>query len=358
MATPDTATVGRALTLDASHQRQQMVRAIVASAVGTSIEWYDFFLYGVAAALVFPQKYFPQSDPFVGTLLSFSTYFVGFVARPIGAVIFGHFGDRVGRKSSLIATLVLMGTATMGIGFVPDYNAIGIWGGILLTVGRVIQGIGVGGEWGGSVLLAGEWTDPKRRGFSTSWAQFGAPAGMLLANGALALMTLWTTNEQFLEWGWRVPFLLSFVLIFIGLYIRAGILETPVFARLKTEGRVQKAPISRSAAARQTSGNSDCTSPNGPADSFLYFYNLRFDVCHAGTGFRPDDSSELRHDSIANFHGNDSPVRSSFRRIWPAPDHHDWMPRDGGLPVRVLFSARHKGHCLRFPRHRAGPAVA
>ncbi len=309
MATPDTATVGRALTLDASHQRQQMVRAIVASAVGTSIAWYDFFLYGVAAALVFPQKYFPQSDPFVGTLLSFSTYFVGFVARPIGAVIFGHFGDRVGRKSSLIATLVLMGTATMGIGFVPDYNAIGIWGGILLTVGRVIQGIGVGGEWGGSVLLAGEWTDPKRRGFSTSWAQFGAPAGT-------------------------------------------------VFARLKTEGRVPKAPISRSAAARQTSGNPDCTPPNGPADSFLYFYNLRFDVCHAGTGFRPDDSSELRHDSIANFHGNDSPVRSSFRRIWPAPDHHDWMPRDDGLPVRVLFSARHKGHCLRFPRHRAGPAVA
>src|SRR6266704_2130332 len=185
---------------DAVDRHTMMVKAVTVSAVGTTIEWYDFFLYGVAAALVFPQKYFPQSDPFVGTLLSFSTYFVGFVARPIGAVIFGHFGDRVGRKSSLIATLVLMGTATMGIGFVPDYNAIGIWGGILLTVGRVIQGIGVGGEWGGSVLLAGEWTDPKRRGFSTSWAQFGAPAGMLLANGALALMTLWTTNEQFLEW--------------------------------------------------------------------------------------------------------------------------------------------------------------
>jgi metabolite-proton symporter len=231
------------MQLDGSQQRQQVVRAMVASAVGTSIEWYDFFLYGVAAALVFPQKYFPQSDPFVGTLLSFSTYFVGFIARPVGAVIFGHFGDRIGRKASLIATLLLMGAATMGIGFIPDYATIGIWGAVLLTLARVIQGIGVGGEWGGSVLLAGEWTDPKRRGFSTSWAQFGAPAGMLLANGALALMTVFTTNQQFLTWGWRVPFLLSFILIFIGLYIRVGILETPVFSKLKAEKRIERMPV-------------------------------------------------------------------------------------------------------------------
>lgn len=243
MAGTETAKLGDALNLDATRRRTQMVRAMLASAVGTSIEWYDFFLYGVAAALVFPQKYFPQSDPFVGTLLAFSTYFVGFAARPVGAVIFGHFGDRIGRKASLIATLVLMGAATMGIGFIPDYNSIGIWGAVLLTFGRVLQGIGVGGEWGGSVLLAGEWTDPKRRGFSTSWAQFGAPAGMVLANGALALMSVWTTNDQFLQWGWRVPFLLSFILIFIGLYIRVGILETPVFSKLKMEGRVQKAPV-------------------------------------------------------------------------------------------------------------------
>lgn len=229
--------------LSEAQKRQQRIRAIVASAVGTSIEWYDFFLYGVAAALVFPQRYFPQSDPFVGTLLSFSTFFVGFAARPAGAVIFGHLGDRVGRKASLIATLMLMGIATMGIGFIPDYNSIGIWGAVLLTFARVIQGIGVGGEWGGSVLLAGEWTDPKRRGFSTSWAQFGAPAGMVLANGALALVTVLTTNDQFLNWGWRVPFFLSLILVFVGLYIRIGIFETPVFARLKTEGRIQKAPV-------------------------------------------------------------------------------------------------------------------
>ena len=197
MATSETTTSVRA-QFDEAQQRQQMIRAMVASAVGTSIEWYDFFLYGVAAALVFPQKYFPQSDPFVGTLLSFSTYFVGFAARPLGAAIFGHFGDRLGRKASLIATLAMMGVSTMAIGFIPDYATIGIWGAVLLTLGRVIQGIGVGGEWGGSVLLAGEWTNPKRRGFSTSWAQFGAPAGMVLANGAVALMTMWTTNDQFL----------------------------------------------------------------------------------------------------------------------------------------------------------------
>ena len=223
--------------------QQQMIRAVVASAVGTTIEWYDFFLYGVTAALVFPQRFFPQSDPFVGTLLSFSTFFVGFAARPLGAIIFGHVGDRLGRKASLISTLVLMGVATMGIGIIPDYETIGIWGAVFLTFGRVLQGIGVGGEWGGSVLLAGEWTDPTRRGFTTSFAQFGAPAGMLLANGALALMTVLTPGNSFPEWGWRVPFLLSFVLIFIGLYIRVGILETPVFAKMKEEGRIAKLPM-------------------------------------------------------------------------------------------------------------------
>ena len=220
-----------------------MIRAVVASAVGTTIEWYDFFLYGVAAALVFPKIFFPESNPFTGTLLAFSTYFVGFVARPFGAAIFGHYGDRIGRKAALIATLVLMGVATMGIGLVPGYDRIGIWSAVLLVIGRIMQGVGVGGEWGGSVLLAGEWTDPKRRGFTTSWAQFGAPAGLVLANGAVSLVTYAVSEEQFLSWGWRVPFLVSFVLVFIGLYIRIGILETPVFARLKAQGKIEKAPV-------------------------------------------------------------------------------------------------------------------
>jgi metabolite-proton symporter len=220
-----------------------MIRAVAASAVGTTIEWYDFFLYGSAAALVFPRVFFPSSDPFTGTLLAFSTFFVGFIARPVGAAIFGHWGDRVGRKSALIATLVLMGVATVGIGMVPNYAVIGIWAPILLVIGRVLQGIGVGGEWGGSALLAGEWTNPKRRGFSTSWAQFGAPAGLVLTNGALGLMSWLTTEEQFFSWGWRIPFVFSFVLVLIGLYIRLGILETPVFANLKAKGKVSRAPV-------------------------------------------------------------------------------------------------------------------
>lgn len=220
-----------------------MIRAVAASAVGTTIEWYDFFLYGIAAALVFPRVFFPASDPFTGTLLAFSTYFVGFVARPFGAVIFGHYGDRLGRKAALIATLLLMGFATIGIGLVPGYDEFGIWAALLLILGRVMQGIGVGGEWGGSVLLAGEWTDPARRGFTTSWAQFGAPAGLVLANGALAIMSMVTTDEEFLRWGWRAPFLASVLLIAVGMYIRLGILETPVFARLKAQGKIERAPV-------------------------------------------------------------------------------------------------------------------
>jgi len=229
-------------TVDDAERKRQIVRAVIAAAVGTSIEWYDFFLYGVAAALVFPQKFFPGSDPYTGSLLSFSTYFVGFAARPVGAAIFGHIGDRVGRKSSLIATLLLMGISTACIGLVPGYDRIGIWGGVLLTIFRALQGIGVGGEWGGSVLLTAEWGEGRRRGFLTSWTQFAAPAGMVLANGALAAMTA-ISGDAFLDWGWRIPFLLSFVLVGIGFYIRTGILETPVFARIRSEGRVERTPV-------------------------------------------------------------------------------------------------------------------
>jgi metabolite-proton symporter len=223
--------------------RRHRIRAVVSSAVGTTIEWYDFFLYGIAAATVFPQKFFPASDPFVATLLSFSTFFVGFAARPLGAAVFGHYGDRIGRKALLVTTMVMMGVATMAIGLVPSYEQIGVWGAVFLSVGRVLQGMAVGGEWSGSVLMAGEWTDPKRRGFTTSFAQFGAPAGLVLANGALALMSGATTEADFLAWGWRVPFLASVVLIFVGLYIRLGVLETPVFAAHKARGTLAKAPL-------------------------------------------------------------------------------------------------------------------
>src|SRR6266550_858846 len=223
--------------------RRHQIRAVVSASVGTTIEWYDFFLYGVAAAAVFPQKFFPGSDPFIATMLSFTTFFVGFVARPIGGAIFGNFGDRVGRKKMLVFTMIVMGASTMAVGLTPGYDVIGIWGAVLLTIGRILQGLAIGGQWSGSVLMAAEWTDPKRRGFTTSFAQLGAPAGMVLANGALALMTGITTDQQFLDWGWRIPFLASVALVITGFYIRSGVRETPVFEELKKTGAIVKAPL-------------------------------------------------------------------------------------------------------------------
>ena len=221
----------------------QLRRAVIAATVGTAIEWYDFFLYSVVTGLVFAQLYFPKSDPLVGTLEAFTIYAVGFLARPIGAAIFGHFGDRIGRKSTLIATLLVMGIATFLVALVPTYDQIGIWGAVILTVLRFIQGIGVGGEWGGSVLMAMEWARSNRsRGFIASWPQFGVPCGLFLANLAVLVVSR-MSGEQFLHWGWRVPFLFSLILVAVGLYIRLGILETPVFARILAERRVERAPI-------------------------------------------------------------------------------------------------------------------
>jgi MFS family permease len=221
----------------------QLRRAVIASTVGTTIEWYDFFLYGTAAGLVFGKLYFPNQEPLAATLSAFGTYFIGFAARPIGAAIFGHYGDRIGRKATLIATLMLMGVATFLIAFVPTYESIGIWGAVALTVLRAIQGVGVGGEWGGSVLLAMEWSRTHRqRGLISSWPQFGVPAGLFLANLAVFAFSA-LSGDQFLVWGWRIPFALSIILVAIGLWIRLGILETPVFQRLLDGNRIEKAPI-------------------------------------------------------------------------------------------------------------------
>jgi MFS family permease len=230
-------------SLPESAHRIQLRRAVIASTVGTTIEWYDFLLYSVVTGLVFGKLFFPKSDPLVGILEAFAIYTVGFIARPIGAAIFGHFGDRIGRKATLIATLLITGLATFAVGFVPTYDSIGIWGAVILTVIRFIQGIGVGGEWGGSVLLAMEWARTNRhRGFITSWPQFGAPAGLLLANLAVLIFS-GLSGDQFLDWGWRVPFLLSIVMVAVGLYIRLGILETPAFERLVAENRIEKVPV-------------------------------------------------------------------------------------------------------------------
>jgi MFS family permease len=229
--------------IDEAEHRRQLRRAVLASTIGTTIEWYDFFLYSIVTGLVFARLYFPHADPLVGTLEAFSVYAVGFLARPIGAAIFGHYGDRIGRKAALITTLLLMGSATFLVALVPGYARIGIWGAVILTILRFIQGIGVGGEWGGSVLLAMEWARSNRhRGFIASWPQFGVPAGLFLAN--LAVLSLSAiSREQFLTWGWRVPFLFSIVLVGLGLYIRLGILETPVFVRLVAERKIERAPV-------------------------------------------------------------------------------------------------------------------
>jgi MFS family permease len=226
-----------------SEHQTQLRRAVIASTVGTTIEWYDFLLYSVATGLIFGKLFFPHSDPLVGVLEAFAVYTVGFIARPIGAAIFGHYGDRLGRKAALIVTLLITGLATFAVGLVPTYSSIGIWGAVILTVIRFIQGIGVGGEWGGSVLLAMEWARTnKHRGFIASWPQFGVPAGVLLANGAILVFSA-LSGDQFLVWGWRIPFLLSIVMVGVGLYIRLGILETPVFQRLLAERRIEQAPV-------------------------------------------------------------------------------------------------------------------
>ena len=229
--------------LSAAEHSRQLRRAMVASTVGTIIEAYDFLLYVLVAPLVFAKLYFPASAPLAGILQAFGIYAVGFIARPIGAALFGHYGDRIGRKVTLISTLLLTGLSTFAVGFVPGYASIGIWGAVILTVVRFIQGLGIGGEWGGATLMAMEWARTNaHRGFITAWPQWGGPAGLFFANVAVLVFSA-ISGDQFLNWGWRVPFWLSIVMVGIGLYIRLGILETPVFARLVEERRVERTPV-------------------------------------------------------------------------------------------------------------------
>lgn len=217
-----------------------MKRVAFAAFLGTALEWYDFFIYGAVAALVFNKIFFPSYDPTVGILFSFATFAVGFVARPLGALIFGHLGDTVGRKKVLIITMLLMGASTVGIGLLPSYEQIGIFSTVLLIIMRILQGLALGGEWGGAVLMTAEHGDAKRKGYHTSFAQIGVPIGNLLSVGVLALMTLTLTDEQFLSWGWRVPFLLSIVLILVGLWVRSGIEESPEFAALSEKRKTSR----------------------------------------------------------------------------------------------------------------------
>src|SRR3954470_16440200 len=259
---------------DSEHQ-VQLRRAVVAATIGTAIEWYDFFLYSTVTGLVFAKLFFPHSDPWVGTLEAFGIYAVGFIARPIGAAIFGHYGDRIGRKSTLIATLLLMGIATFLVALVPTYASIGIWGAVILTVLRFVQGVGVGGEWGGSVLMSMEWArSNSSRGLVASWPQFGVPCGLFLANLAVLAFSQ-MSGDQFLTWGWRIPFALSIVLVGVGLWIRLGILETPDF---QAAGGRAPDRAHADAGGDQTAPEGDRPErlcPHGGAGAVLHIHRVR-----------------------------------------------------------------------------------
>jgi metabolite-proton symporter len=215
-------------------------KVVIGSMIGTTVEWYDFFLYGSAAALVFNKLFFPTANPLTGTLLAFSTYAIGFLARPLGGLVFGHFGDKLGRKKLLVLSLLLMGAATFAMGLLPTYATIGFVAPLLLTLLRLVQGFALGGEWGGAVLIVSEHGSAERRGFWASWPQAGAPAGNLLATAVLAVLAAVQTDEAFLSWGWRVPFLLSGVLVLIGLWIRLSVSESPVFLEAQRKLEQQK----------------------------------------------------------------------------------------------------------------------
>ncbi|MFC3492637.1 MFS transporter [Glycomyces rhizosphaerae] len=241
--TTDTATT----PASEDERRTGIGRIVTASLVGTTVEWYDFFLYGSAAALVFNTAFFPAHDPLVGTLLAFATYAIGFLARPLGGLVFGHYGDRLGRKKLLVLSLLMMGAATFAMGLLPTYAAIGVAAPILLTLLRLVQGFALGGEWGGAVLIVSEHGGERHRGFWASWPQAGAPGGNLLATGVLALLAVIQTEEAFLAWGWRIPFLLSGILVLIGLWVRMTVSESPVFLQAQAEsaanGAKEKPPI-------------------------------------------------------------------------------------------------------------------
>ncbi|MCM3570588.1 MFS transporter [Neobacillus mesonae] len=224
-------------------QRKKLVRrAALASVVGTTIEWYDFYIYGTMAALVFPHLFFPDSDPYIGLLQSFTTLFIGFLARPLGAAFFGNFGDRIGRKATLVTTLLLMGISSTLIGLLPSYDNAGIIVAFLLVFLRFCQGFGAGGEWGGSVVLSVEWSSKKSRGIMGSMTQIASPIALLLSSGVISL-TIFLTGDHFNTWGWRIPFLISLVLVIVGFIIRRGVVDSPQFTKMKKENRLASKPV-------------------------------------------------------------------------------------------------------------------
>lgn len=253
--------------------KKDLYKAFAASLSGTSLEWYDFAVYSAASALVLGQLFFPAEDPYTATIAAFSTYAVGYISRPIGGIFFGRLGDKVGRKKVLVYTLLLIGIATFLIGVLPTYHDVGILAPILLVTLRFAQGIGVGGEWGGAVLLSSEFGDPHKRGFWASAAQVGPPAGNLIANGMLALLTAMLTTEQFLSWGWRVAFLVSLILVFFGLWIRLKLEDTPIFQALQESGDRSEKPVTEVLTTQRRQLFSTVLSRLGP-DVFYALYTV------------------------------------------------------------------------------------
>src|SRR6266581_3953113 len=322
-------------TMAPEERRKQMLRAVVASTVGTSIEWYDYFLFATMAALVFPTLFFPKSDPVTGTLNSFGILFVGFLARPIGAWLFGTYGDRIGRKATLIATLLFMGIATFLIGLMPTYSTLGLGAAVILIILRACQGLGVGGEWGGSVLMSMEWGSQKRKGWLGSWPQFGVPIGLVLANGITALTVTMAGTATFNAWAWRVPFLLSIALVGVGLYIRLGTLETPVFQALLQE---RDRPQRSSAPSR--------------AGAVLSVHDIRVHlrrICDQARQAVPDLGGQ--HGGACVLH-HDSSVRPPVRRDRTQDDVSDRHHRHGGVGLRVLRALCRRRRDRRLCRDR------
>jgi len=339
--------------LSEADHRAQLRRAVIASAVGTTIEWYDFFLYSQAAALVFGKLFFPRSDPLIGVMEAFTVFFVGYVTRPIGAAIFGHFGDRIGRKKTLVTTLLMTGFATFAVGLVPTYASIGIWGAVLLTILRLIQGVGVGGEWGGSVLLAMEWARTNaHRGFIAAWPQFGAPAGLLLATLAMLVFSA-ISGDQFLVWGWRIPFLLSIIMVGVGLYIRLRTLEPPSFRRLLAENRIERAPALEVIKRRPKLILLTAFAKMGGA-------RARRHLSHVCLYLWADGAAQLARfpahgphhvaDPVVPHDPNGRPLVGSLGPQAPVPPGR---PPRRGLRLRVFHAAEHRSARLDVCCHRA-----
>ncbi|MGH3435715.1 MAG: MFS transporter [Sciscionella sp.] len=271
-------------------QRRTLRRAFTASLMGTSLEWYDFALYGAAAAVVFSQLFFPDDDPAMATIKAFLTYAAGYISRPIGGVVFGRLGDRVGRKKVLLWTLLLIGGATVCIGLLPTYGTVGLWAPILLVALRFLQGIGVGGEWGGAVLLSSEFGEPKERGFWASAAQIGVPLGSVLANLVLLILSAALSKSAFLSWGWRVAFILASVIVAFGIWLRLRLEETPVFKRLADRDETSKAPVSEVLRTQGRALTGAVLSRVGPDVAYAFF--AVFVLVWLKSGPHPLSSSE------------------------------------------------------------------